>query len=415
MAGVLCIFWMPAILLFIGRGVKFALFFFGTNAPRKADCIGYRAKRGRKGADHLYRYRNQSSKNWCNKGKKCPCPCCEDLLCFVGATGATGETGPTGPQGAKGEKGPTGDQGPTGPTGATGDTGPTGPQGAPGDAGPQGRQGLDGKTGATGVTGATGATGPMGEPGPTGATGVTGATGDTGPTGPTGATGATGPMGEPGPTGSTGATGATGPAGVTGATGATGPTGPTGPAGAIGATGQDGARGATGATGATGVTGATGATGPTGPQGEVGPTGETGPEGTVPNDVFASFVNIQYPLVKNTRISMFPDIIDVTGSILANTLTNIKLAPGYYLISYKVSCVFDKPNYMQVTPFYNGTSHLDKGIYFATNADGSSACGSAFFILKTTSTTDFYLSYNGSANGKEGEINMTIVKLRRPL
>ena len=70
---------------------------------------------------------------------------------------------------------------------------------------------------------------------------------------------------------------------------------------------------------------------------------------------------------------------------------------------------------MQVTPVYSGTSHLDKGIYFATNADGSSACGSAYFILKTTSGTDLYLNYSGSDNAREGEVNMTILKLRRPL
>ena len=85
------------------------------------------------------------------------------------------------------------------------------------------------------------------------------------------------------------------------------------------------------------------------------------------------------------------------------------------IISYKVSCIFQKANYMQVTPSYNGTAHLETGIYFATTTDGSSACGSAFLILEAPSPTTFTLNYSGSADARDGEINLTIVKLRRTL
>lgn len=68
---------------------------------------------------------------------------------------------------------------------------------------------------------------------------------------------------------------------------------------------------------------------------------------------------------------------------------------------------------MQITPFYNGSSHLETGIYFATSANGSSACGSAFFIINAASPTDFYLTYSGSSDATDGEVNLTIVKLRR--
>ena len=101
--------------------------------------------------------------------------------------------------------------------------------------------------------------------------------------------------------------------------------------------------------------------------------------------------------------------------ITQRDLEHIQLEPGYYLISYKVAAVFRTPNYMQVTPYYNGTSHLETGIYFATSANGSSACGSAYIILRAPSQTTFTLSYNGSANAVDGEINLTILKLRRPL
>src|SRR5699024_2870313 len=158
--------------------------------------------------------------------------------------------------------------------------------------------------------------------------------------------GSTGPAGETGPTGPAGETGPTGPAGETGPTGPAGETGPTGPAGE---------------------------TGPTGPAGETGQTGAggpTGPTGTVPDQSFASFITVQYPLTRNTLIDLFPDITDSTGAITALDTQRIGLQPGYYLISYKVSALFRTPNYMQITPFYNGTSHLETGIYFATSADG---------------------------------------------
>lgn len=131
--------------------------------------------------------------------------------------------------------------------------------------------------------------------------------------------------------------------------------------------------------------------------------------------MFASFLNTQYPLVQGSIITLLPGVIDRSGNITSTDLQRINLTPGYYLISYKVSAVFREANYMQVTPFYNGTSHLETGIYFATSAAGSSACGSAHLILRAPTATQFYLTYNGSANATDGEINLTILKLRRPL
>ena len=112
---------------------------------------------------------------------------------------------------------------------------------------------------------------------------------------------------------------------------------------------------------------------------------------------------------------MFPDVTDPTGNIVQTDLQHISLAAGYYLISYKVSAIFPQPNYMQITPSYNGAAHLETGIYFATSANGSSACGSAFLILYAPTATEFTLYYNGSADARSGDINLTIVKLRRTL
>lgn len=120
-------------------------------------------------------------------------------------------------------------------------------------------------------------------------------------------------------------------------------------------------------------------------------------------------------LTPNSLITMFPDVTDSTGNIVAADLEHINLAAGYYLISYEVSLIFTSANYMQVTPSYNGSSHLETGIYFATRTDGSSACGSAFIILQAPSPTTFSLTYSGSATGRDGQITLTILKLQRAL
>ena len=248
---------------------------------------------------------------------------------------------------------------------------------------------------AAGMTGATGPTGP------TGATGETGATGPAGPTGATGETGATGPTG---PTGATGETGATGPAGPTGATGETGATGPAGPAGTTGVTGAIGPAGPAGPTGAAGVTGATGPTGPTGP---------AGPTGSLPNQAFASYYTYGAALTRGNMIPLFASVSDTTGNITQTDSTQITLQSGVYLVSYSASVVFRSANYMQVTPSYNGAAHLETGVYFATNADGSSASGSAHFIIDAPGNTVFYLTYSGSADAIDGQVTLTFLKLQR--
>lgn len=262
-------------------------------------------------------------------------------------------------------------------------------------------------TGLAGPTGPIGPTGPAGATGPTGPTGPAGSRGRMGADGHDGLTGATGPTGPTGPMGLIGATGPTGPAGITGLTGATGPTGPTGPMGLIGATGP------TGPAGITGLTGATGPTGPTGPMGFTGATGPTGPAGTIPEGSFATYLNTQYILIDNSLIDTFPSITDSTGNITQENTKVIILKPGYYFIYYKVSALFRAPGYMQITPSYNGSPHIETGAYFATNTNGSSALGVEGFIIYVPSETSFTLSYSGSTNATDGEVDITIIKLNR--
>ncbi|WP_394266207.1 hypothetical protein [Anaerotignum sp.] len=213
--------------------------------------------------------------------------------------------------------------------------------------------------------------------------------------------------GETSATGRAGATEESGPIGIAGETGETGPTGVTGP------TGPAGLNGATGPTGPAGLNGATGPTGPAGLNGVTGPTGATGATGPVPDDIFASYINTQFPLIRNSLLSFFPDIRDESGNIVQTDLERISLAPGYYLISYKISALFATANYLQITPSYNGTAHLETGIYFATATNGSTACGSAHLILYAPVSTTLSFNYSGSSDATEGEFNLTILKLRR--
>lgn len=221
-----------------------------------------------------------------------------------------------------------------------------------------------------------------------------------GPTGPQGPAGRSG-EGLPGPKGPTGPTGPQGPAGRDGegTPGPTGPTGPTGPQGPAGRSGE-------------GLPGPKGATGPTGPTGPTGAAGPTGPEPEIPNDSFASFVNTQAPLTRDSLIQFFPDVADPLGNIVQGSIDQISLAPGYYLITYAVSGIFRQANYMQVTPSYNGTAHLEDGIYFATTTAGSSAAGACTLIVRTPTGTTFSLNYSGSGDATDGQVNITVLKLR---
>ena len=261
--------------------------------------------------------------------------------------------------------------------------------------------------------------GPTGPQGPTGIQGPTGPAGPRGEQGPIGATGPSGPQGATGPVGNTGITGPTGPQGKQGSTGPAGPTGNTGPQGVQGPQGNQGEKGITGIQGPAGPQGEqgpTGATGPTGPTGAVGEQGErglTGPTGATPNETFASFIDFQDRFIDGNLLTLHPSVIDVTGNITESDLTHINIKSGYYLVSYNVSAILVDPSYMQITPFYNGLPHLDTGVYFATTADGSVACGSSHFVLAAPTDTVFSLVYNGPLNAKDGTVNLTFLKLSR--
>lgn len=288
-----------------------------------------------------------------------------------------------------------------GPAGPMGIAGPAGPIGLMGPAGPVG------PTGATGANGLNGSRGPAGSTGPTGSTGLPGPAGPTGGTGPTGSTGNTGPIGPtglPGPTGPTGSTGNTGPIGPTGLPGPTGPTGLPGltPTITIGTT----------TTGAPGTEASVIST-PTESGVRLDFTVPRGDTGAAPDDVFASFVNFAMALTNGQLLPYNVDVADPTGQITLSDPTRIALQPGYYLVTYNMSCLLNEENYMQVTPYYNGAAHIEHAIYFKTSGARASAFGACPLIIDAPAPTVFTLTFNSPSTAIEGTVAVTFLKLNR--
>lgn len=131
--------------------------------------------------------------------------------------------------------------------------------------------------------------------------------------------------------------------------------------------------------------------------------------------MFASFYNPSAVLNQGNYLELYPDVMDPTGQITIAGNQRIQLAAGHYLVICKISAIFRTANYMQITPAYNGAPHLEYGIYFATSTNGSSAAGSANFIIRAPAATELTFSYNSSGSATDGEINVTVLKLNRPL
>ena len=187
----------------------------------------------------------------------------------------------------------------------------------------------------------------------------------------------------------------------------TGPTGPQGPRGNTGATGSDGNTGPTGPMGNTGPQGIQGNTGVT------GATGATGATGVLPQQAFASYFDIQDIYTNGSMLPMRASITDTTGNITQTAITTLQLQPGYYLINYHVTAILTTPGYMQITPSYNGQSHIEAGAYFKTTENAQSAIGSASLIAFISQTSNFTLTYNSNVDSTEGALTITLVKLER--
>ena len=311
-----------------------------------------------------------------NKLPRFPQPRSAGGFCFAccpcqGIPGPQGEPGPQGPRGCPGPQGPRGCPGPQGPQGEVG------PQGPQGEVGPQGPQG---EVGPQGPQGEVGPQGPQGEVGPQGPQGEVGPQGPQGEVGPQGPQGEVGPQGEIGPQGPQGEVGPQGPQGEVGPQGPQGEVGPQGPQGEVG---------------------------PQGPQGDPGPQGPPGPS------TFASYNNYEATFTNGNLVPLQEITADTTGNITLQDGNKILLEPGYYHIFYGISTILDNAGYMQVTPTYNGTSHLDDGIYSKVGTSGVTAWGAYGLILYAPSQTSFTLTFNSNTAARSGAASVTILKLER--
>ena len=132
-------------------------------------------------------------------------------------------------------------------------------------------------------------------------------------------------------------------------------------------------------------------------------------------DIFASFFLFEKKFENGQLIPFTTGIKDTTGNITLVNETKIKLMPGYYFISYRLSTILDDAGYMQVTPSYNGKPYLQYGIYFKTNTASSSASGSNSIIIYVPSQTYFKLTYNSNVENRSGEATLTVIKLKKPV
>ena len=141
--------------------------------------------------------------------------------------------------------------------------------------------------------------------------------------------------------------------------------------------------------------------------------GPPGPPGEPSLNTFASFVTFEVLFADSQRIPLATGTADTTGNIALENATQITLTPGYYFISFSVSAVLDDPGYMQITPSYNGSPHLEYGIYFKTNTVSSSAYGSNSMIIYVPSPTSFTLTYDSNVTSRSGAATVAVLKLNR--
>lgn len=130
-------------------------------------------------------------------------------------------------------------------------------------------------------------------------------------------------------------------------------------------------------------------------------------------DVFASFATFEVRFENGQAIQWGTGAEDPSGAITLEDNSRIMLEPGYYAVTYSVSAVLDQAGYMQITPYWNGSPHLEYGVYFRTAAGASSACGSGEMILQVPSRTPFTLHYNSDVSSRSGAAMITVLKLNR--
>lgn len=105
-------------------------------------------------------------------------------------------------------------------------------------------------------------------------------------------------------------------------------------------------------------------------------------------------------------------VADATGQIVLVNSTQINLQPGAYFVVCNVSVLLRDAGFIQVTPSYGGSAHLELSIYFMTNAR-SSAAGSTSFIIETQMPTQLTFTYNSNVTNSGGDMTVVVIKLQQ--
>ena len=110
-------------------------------------------------------------------------------------------------------------------------------------------------------------------------------------------------------------------------------------------------------------------------------------------------------------ISLTTAVADETGRITQPSATQVALAPGTYLVTYHISAVLETAGYLQITPSYGGSAHLEYGVYGRTADASVTVNGSASFLAEVPDTTVLTLNANSSAAVRDGAVTMVILAL----
>ena len=189
--------------------------------------------------------------------------------------------------------------------------------------------------------------------------------------------------------------------------------GPMGPRGEPGPPGCPGERGETGPQGVTGPQGPQGVTGPMGPRGEPGARGPAGPPGYPQNAIFASFTGHELIMPERAILPLKIDIPDITQNIYLCNDCTVALAPGYYAISYYISAVVKRNDFIKLTPIFEDCEQTIYSAYAEAAKRKEMLVISRYFIIGIQDSSTLFFAWNSSADASKINMTMSIEKLCR--
>lgn len=189
--------------------------------------------------------------------------------------------------------------------------------------------------------------------------------------------------------------------------------GPMGPRGEPGPPGCPGERGETGPQGVTGPQGPQGATGPMGPRGDTGERGPAGPPGYPQNYIFASFTGQNLVMQAAACLPLKTEIPDNTQNILLSNDVSIILTSGFYAISYYISTMTKRHDFIELTPVLNDCWQT----LYTARAEAVKRREiltiSRYFIIEVPMDSTLFFSWRSSAETSLISMNLNLEKFCR--